>query len=71
MLTKKCGTLISPCYPNEYPEEVANGAKLWDINANKDNFAPVVGKCISKIHKFNFRNLQAYNQKRRVQLFGQ
>ena len=44
ILSEQCGVLLSPCYPENYPEDLANGIKIWDINANGASDAPVVGK---------------------------
>ena len=44
ILTAQCGLIISPCYPDNYPEEVGNGHKIWDVDANGAGNPPVVGK---------------------------
>jgi len=43
ILTEQCGVLLSPCYPDVYPNELGNGVKLWDIDANIESDVPVVG----------------------------
>lgn len=36
--------MLSPCYPDDYPEELGNGVKMWTIEAYNKSSVPVAGK---------------------------
>ncbi|XP_076817118.1 uncharacterized protein LOC143462746 isoform X1 [Clavelina lepadiformis] len=49
-LNETCGDIFSPCYPDNYPTEVSNYFKIWDLNAITLS-APVTAYRFT-IHKF-------------------